>query len=235
MDKYYNNGDCIKNYTICEKIGEGRYGIVYLVKKTQNNLFVMKQLKNDNLISTKDEFLYEKTILLKLNNSHFPKFIEEIDYKDIKGYILEYKEGVTFESVIVNNKYQFNKIEIYKIALKLIELIDILEQNNIVHRDIRLPNVLLQENQNIVLIDFGLARYIDNKRYKKNEDFWFLGDFLIHLYYTAFFNISTKKERPWFKELNLQKEEKDFLMRLMQIKGKFNDLIEVKRELKALI
>lgn len=28
-----------------------------------------------------------------------------------------------------------------------------------------------------LLIDFGLARYIDNEKYMKQEDYWYIGDF----------------------------------------------------------
>ena len=34
-----------------------------------------------------------------------------------------------------------------------------------------------------LLIDFGLARYIDNEKYMKQEDYWYIGDFLIHYYF----------------------------------------------------
>lgn len=45
----------------------------------------------------------------------------------------------------------------------MLDIIAILQKNNIVHRDIRPPNVILTDSNELILIDFGLARYIDNK------------------------------------------------------------------------
>ena len=86
----------------------------------------------------------------------------------------EYIEGKVFEDLLVKDRYKFSKGEIYRIGSQLLELIEILHNKNIVHRDIRLPNVILKENNELALIDFGLARIADNKKYVSlisSEDF----------------------------------------------------------------
>ncbi|NBK99228.1 MAG: protein kinase family protein, partial [Erysipelotrichia bacterium] len=116
----------------------------------------------------------------------------------------------------------------------LLQIISILQQNNIVHRDIRPPNVIIKENNDIVLIDFGLARYIDNKKYTKQADFWYLGDFLIHLYYTSCYEDLGLEEKPWFEELNITDQEKNFLKKLMAIDDSFINIEEIENELKQI-
>lgn len=112
-------------------------------------------------------------------------------------------------------------------------MIEVLHKNNIVHRDIRLPNVILKKNKEIALIDFGLARIIDNKRYVKEMDYWFLGDFLIHLYYSSY-EETDSEERPWYEELDLNLEEKIFLRKLMGIDRSYKNIKEIKNQLEKI-
>lgn len=234
MDRYYRPGERIKEYSIIKIIGEGRYGIVYLAKNKYSKKFVIKQLKKDMLKTTRNKLFYEEELLRRLDSPNFPKFIEKFQTKDAEGYVLEYMSGTVFEDLIIRDDYQFTKQEIYEIADKILEIIEVLQKNNMVHRDIRLPNVILQENHELVLIDFGLARYIDNKRYVKEMDYWYLGDFLIHLYYTSYDVTSTSEEKPWYQELDLNPREKLFLKRLMGIRRPYDDIEDIKRDLRRI-
>lgn len=233
MDKYYNPGEIISGYSIIKIIGQGRYGIVYLVENDNFEKYILKQLKNNMLEETKEKLFYEQEILNKLNDSRFPKFISLIE-EEIIGYVLEYIEGVVFEDLLIRFNYKFNKKEIYSIANQLLDMIEVLHQNNVVHRDIRLPNVILKKNKDLVLIDFGLARYIDNKKYIKEMDYWYIGDFLIHLFYTSYYDESSSEEKPWYDELNLSKDEKRFLKKLMGIEPSYIDIDSIRNDLNIL-
>ena len=228
-DKYFNENDTIDNYTIQSIIGEGRYGIVYLAVDEKNDKYVIKQLRKEMIKKAGNKLLYEEMILRKLQAPNFPKFISKFKEEDREGYILEYIEGKVYEDILRKDKYQFNRMEIYEVCDQLINLIDILHSCNISHRDIRLPNVILKDNNELALIDFGLARNIDHN-YTKELDYWYIGDFLIHLYYSSYQKVS-KFERPWFKELDLKPEEKVFLKRLMGIEESFENIHEIRQHL----
>lgn len=231
MDKYYEYGEKVKNeYTIVEEIGEGRYGIVYLAKNDENSIVIIKQLKKDMLRETRKKLFYEQKILQSLNHPAFPKFIGKFKDRYRQGYILEYFDGRDFEDLVEQDRYIFTKEEIYHIADQLLDLIEILHDNNIAHQDIRLPNVILKKNKDLALIDFGLARFIDNKKYMRQIDYWYLGDFLIHLYYTMY-KSTDDEDLPWYEELDLTKEEQIFLKKLMGIEKKYNNILEIREQL----
>ena len=80
-----------------------------------------------------------------------------------------------------------------------------LHEKNIVHRDIRIPNVIMN-NEDLYLIDFGLARFVNNERYTPSVDFSYFGQFFLHLYYSSFEKTSLKS-KPWYDELVLSEEE----------------------------
>lgn len=232
-DKRYNIGEHCLKYCVKEILGEGRYGIAYLGEGQNGEKVVIKQLKNAMLKEIKEKVRFEKEILQGLDNIAFPKFIGEFNEENRKGYILEFKEGKTFEELIYKDEYIFSKKEIFNTCKKLIDLIAVLEEKNIVHKDIRVSNIIILEGGNLALIDFGLARFIDNEKYTEDLDFWYLGDFLLHLYYTSYTH-NSGKSKPWYDELNISEGEKSFIKRLMKIEKGFSSLKEVKRELENL-
>lgn len=227
MDKYYKVNEKVNGYSILKVIGEGRYGIAYLAMNNKYEKCVIKQLKNDMLAQSRGKLFYEEQVLKHLNDSRFPKFISKFEDEYREGYILEYIEGNVFYDLLSSNRYQLSKNRIYSIGSQLLEMVEILHNNNIVHRDIRLPNVILRENNELALIDFGLARFIDNKRYVKEMDYWYIGDFLIYLYYSSYRRTNIA-ERPWYEELNINYEEKKFLKKLLGIDGHYHNMEEIK-------
>ncbi|MBW6409655.1 protein kinase domain-containing protein [Clostridium weizhouense] len=233
MDKYYKKEEVVNGYSIIRIIGQGRYGIVYLATNYKNEKCVIKQLKQDMLKKTREKLFYEKKILQSLNSPNFPKFICEFKDEYREGYILEYIQGRVFEDLLFKDRYNFTKGDIYKVASQLLELVELLQNNNVVHRDIRLPNVILKENNELALIDFGLSRFIDNERYVKEMDYWYIADFLIHLYYSSY-KPTNEEEKPWFEELDLNEEEKIFLKRLMGIEDNYHNIEEIKEQLEKI-
>lgn len=228
METYYNPGDIINQYSIIKIIGEGRYGIVYLAQDYALNKYVLKQLKSDMIEITRKKLFYEEDILKKLNDVRFPKFVENLNYEDNQIYVLEYLDGKDFEVLLSDEEYKFNRDEIYDIAEQLIDIVDTLQNKGIIHRDLRTPNLLLDPEHKLKLIDFGLSRYIDENKYVKEIDYWYMGDFLIHLYYTSYYKESGLEERPWFEELNISNEECLFLKKLMGIDNSFRSIDEIK-------
>jgi len=241
-DIKFNIGQSIEQYTIKSKLGEGRYGIAYLAENSAKKLVTIKQLKKSMLKHTKSKILFEPTILKELNNlnsSYFPKYISKFKYNsNTKGYILEYIEGKTFSDILYKENKIFNKKQIYEIALKLLDIVEILENSNIVHKDIRITNVIYTNSNDIKLIDFGLARYIDNKKYKKELDYWYIADFLIHLHYSNYNENKNilKRKIPWYDELDLTSKEKEVLITLMGIDNKkYNNINTIRNDINIIL
>lgn len=216
----------INEYTVDKIIGEGRYGICYQLSSGQKH-YILKQLKRGMLKKAGSKAGFEEEILKNLQHDSIPRFIEKIEFEGFCGYVLEFKEGRTFEEIIYNEGYVFGRKEIIIIGLQLIEILKYLHLKEIVHRDIRVPNTLY-DGKTVYLVDFGLARWINNKKYRADMDFAFLGDFLLHLYYSSF-ELQGCKKRPWYEELELTKNESEFLKRLMGIQERYINIIDVEQ------
>ena len=233
MSKYYKKKSIVNGYKIIKILGEGRYGRAYLGVNDKGQKVVIKQLKEKANKENESKLFYEEDTLKKLDNSNFPKFIDTFKNENKRGYIIEYIEGKTFSKLVYSERYEFSKAQIYEVCDKLLDILDILYKNNIVHRDIRLPNVIQKENKEIALIDFGLARYIDNDDYTQDIDFWYLGDFLLHLYYTTY-NDDNDIDRPWYEELDLTTEEIVFLKKLLGIEDTYENIEKIREDLNKL-
>ena len=229
MDKYFKPNDMVNGYRVIKIIGQGRYGIAYLAKNNQGEKCVIKQLKSKMLNVTRDKLFYEEDILKSLDSPRFPKFISRFNDGVREGYLLEYIDGRVYYDLISKYDYVFSRKEIYNTASQLLDLIEILQSSGIVHRDIRLPNVIIMKNSKLALIDFGLARYIDGY-YKEKMDYWYIGDFLIHLYYSSYEPVYAE-ERPWYMELNLTSQERTLLKRLMGLDRRFRSIDEIREQL----
>ena len=121
----------------------------------------------------------------------------------------------------------------------MLELVDYLHKENIYHQDLRIPNILLKNNEPF-LIDFGLSKQRSGSFYIKQEDilemkqqdYYDLGEILLYLLYTAY-SFKNKKALPWTEELSLRKGTVYLLKRLLQIKEPYSTSSEISADLHA--
>jgi serine/threonine protein kinase len=223
-DKIFKPSELLREYAVEKIIGEGRYGICYQVSHEQK-LYILKQLKRGMLKKAGEKPRFEEEILKSLKHESIPRFIEKIECENFCGYVLEFKEGRTFEDIIYIEKRVFSRGEIYRVGSQLTGILKYLHSKGVVHRDIRVPNTLY-DGQKVNLVDFGLARLSNNRKYSEDMDFAFLGDFLLHLYYSSF-EFKGGKKLPWYEELVLTEKERLFLKRLMGLEQRYTSILEV--------
>lgn len=209
---------------IIKILGEGKFGTCYLATD-EKKLFTLKLLKKKKYQKNPHKAKNEEDILKTLSHEAIPKFIRKIDDESLIGFVLEYKQGITLETMIFSQGHVFTRNEIYNIGKQLIDILKYLHGEGVVHRDIRLPNILFNDNR-IYLLDFGLARWMDNKNFKSDRDFSCLGNCLLQLYYTSYTD-KPKKSRPWYEELRLSSKELVFFKKLMGNEKRYENIYEV--------
>lgn len=225
--KVYLPGHLLGGYSIIRLIGEGKFGMCYLVN-LDGKQYVLKEIKPKAIKKSGNKIIFEEEILSFIDHPSIPKIVDTIRNDKIYAYILEYKKGKTIEDMIFEDNHVFTPSEIYKVGIKLIDIIKHLHERNIVHRDIRIPNVIINKEE-VYLIDFGLARLINSERYIPSADFSYFGHLLLHLYYSSF-KKTNKKSEPWYSELNISLSEMNFLKRLLGLNEVYRNIYDVKRD-----
>ncbi|WP_242035238.1 serine/threonine protein kinase [Mesobacillus harenae] len=229
-------------YLIEEYLGCGSYGRSYLVfDQVKGRRAVLKMLRLHKRLSRKstEHFRQESYWLTELDHPALPCFYERGTFKKAPFFTMEYVNGKTFEQLIFEEGMVFSEKTAFKTAIKLNDIIGYLHSKNLVHRDIRIPNVMV-EGPELKLIDFGLARRLgSNKSNKKvknpfreqsvRSDFYGLGHFLLFLLYSSY-EPETDQEQTWEEELTLTLDARRIIRKLLQIDEPYDDWRDIQKD-----
>ena len=160
----------ITDFEIKKELGIGSYGKVYLVmhKKTKAE-YALKMIDKLDKINQEDKayFNREIEIMYKLNHPNIVKLYGHFEDNNYCYMLMQYiPNGDAFELIPKNGKKQNNMKLVASILKDLICAIYYMHnmKPKIMHRDIKPENILLDENNNAYLIDFGWSNYIINNR-----------------------------------------------------------------------
>jgi serine/threonine protein kinase len=223
------SGKKIGRYTIKTPVGEGRYGLCFHAKSDEGQDVIIKKFKPGIFKKNSENNVYEAVILSKLKDERIPELLGVVNEKGFYGFVLEYKNGNTLKDMLFKHNRKFSPEEFFNIGIKLIRIVRYLHENGVVHRDIRIPNVLVDGGE-VYLIDFGLARWGDEDQYPYNMDFSYLGDLLLYILYSSFHAKEKNKKSPWYEELTLKVEQKLFLKRLLGIEIVYENIYEIETD-----
>ncbi|HWE28273.1 MAG TPA: serine/threonine-protein kinase [Polyangia bacterium] len=111
----------------------------------------------------KARFVEEARVLAKLEH---PNIVHLNNFTEAGGrlcLIMQYVEGVTFESMIVK-RGKVAPDEALKIAIEVCRALEYAHAHGVVHRDIKPSNILVRADGAVKVTDFGIAKMIGNSR-----------------------------------------------------------------------
>ena len=157
----------IQDFEFKNQLGSGSFGRVYLMthKKTHIN-YALKVIdkKNKTNIEGKPYFRREIEIMYKIRHPNCVRLYGNFEDDNNCYFIMEYIPNGNLYNLLTSNR--ITGINIYIVASimrQLISAIYYLHNLNppIIHRDIKPENILLTNNLNVKLTDFGWSNYID--------------------------------------------------------------------------
>ncbi len=112
-------------------------------------------------------FKLESEILRNVSHPRIPGFVEAFSCGEVHYIVQEFNEGLPL-SCLLDSGRRFSEEEVKNIVAQLLSILQDLHsppqrENAVVHRDLRLSNLLLK-NDELFLIDFGFARFLDLSR-----------------------------------------------------------------------
>ena len=167
-------------YRIDKYIASGGFGNTYKVyDKDKNNICAIKEffISGDNhreagsnnvsisnpmkallFENMKSKFKKEAQRLISLNNPHIVKVYDLFEENKTVYYVMIYIEGCSLYDMIKNQNRQFIEIECYNILNQLLNALEVIHSNGLIHMDIKPGNILIDNSGNCTLIDFGASK-----------------------------------------------------------------------------
>ena len=166
----------IGNYQLSSFVlGKGSYSKVEMAnhiilnKKVALKVMTLSQIKDPYVMKNLQR---EASIMSRLNHPHVVALYEVCSSKDFFCLALEFFPGGNLCDLVQDNPNGKLEKEQSRIYFKqLVEGMDYIHSKGIIHRDIKLENILLnKEKTNLVIEDFGLSNFWDpgTKLYTRN-------------------------------------------------------------------
>ncbi|KAH6600016.1 hypothetical protein BASA50_002603 [Batrachochytrium salamandrivorans] len=160
----------IHDYDIHEVLGRGGFGVVHrAISKFKGSLGLEVAIK-----------MIDKALMKAANMTrrvaneveihwqlHHPSILELYNYFEDAKYvylIMEFcKNGELFKYIHKRPQPLLTEPEARVVLMQLVRGLQYIHSNNILHRDLKLSNMLLTHNYDLKLADFGLATRLDNR------------------------------------------------------------------------
>ncbi len=152
------------SFELLKNLGKGYFGKVFLVeKKDSKELYALKVISKLDIIKRNffENLRSEKQIMQKIHNP----FVVNLEYcfasPSYVFFAMKFKQGgELYYHLRKNTRFTEEVAKFY--ACQILEGLSYLHANNIIYRDMKPENILLDEKGNCCLADFGISKILGN-------------------------------------------------------------------------
>ena len=163
-------GSQINQYKVLEKIGSGGQGAVYKALDNKlNRTAVIKVLPPELTQKTANFRRFEREAQLCSQLDH-PNICTIYDFHSDDGvfYIaMQYVEGKNVRQLVAGRPLELKSA--LSIAIQVTDALAYAHSKNIIHRDIKAGNIMVSESGQVKILDFGLAKLLEDDHASQNE------------------------------------------------------------------
>lgn len=155
-------GRTLGQYSIVDVLGHGGMATVYRAHQPSMNRDVALKVIKDSIEVDLDEFMRrfdnEAQMIASLSHPHILKVFEYGKDNNMVYLAMEMHRGGSLADVIEHAAVGLPLEQAVPLLAQIADALDYAHARGIIHRDLKPSNVLLDENGNAVLTDFGIAR-----------------------------------------------------------------------------
>lgn len=179
---------CGNRYRINGIIGKGGFGITYYathsilgnklaikeffingycVRNTEDRTVNIQGITQESYEKYRQKFIDEANVLAQLDHQNIVKIIDVFNENNTTYIVMPLIEGETIQQ-LVERKSKLSIEDSVNYIAQIAEAVDYIHKKDILHRDIKPDNIIINNNNNAILIDFGSAREFVNDKTQKH-------------------------------------------------------------------
>ena len=157
-------GSVVEKYEVIQKIGEGGMATVYRGRHLTLGRDVAIKVLHPHLSASernRQRFAREARAIEHLDHDNILKIFDYSGTDADDCYIVtEFVDGLTLQNLL-NERLRFPSEVVSLIGIRLAKALHYAHELGIIHRDLKLENVMLRRDGELKLMDFGIARFLD--------------------------------------------------------------------------
>ena len=167
-DEYYDLPKCnFEDFEFLKIIGKGKFSITYLGKRKNQNYFcAIKATDKISLIENEaiDNLITEKRILTSINilssNNMITKILFCFQTIDKIFFVYPFYKSGDLYTYVEKNGGKLNENQIKFIICEIVIIFLKLHENNIIYRNLKKENILIDDKGHIKLVDFSKSKIL---------------------------------------------------------------------------
>ncbi|XP_063811180.1 NUAK family SNF1-like kinase 2 [Pseudophryne corroboree] len=153
-------------YEFLESLGKGTYGTVKRARDKQGKEVAIKSIRKDRIKDEQDmlHIRRETEIMSSICHPHIISIYEVFENSSKIVIVMEYaSQGDLYD--YISERQRLSEQEARRFFRQIVSAMQHCHENGIVHRDLKLENILLDENKNVKIADFGLSNIYHSDSY----------------------------------------------------------------------